>query len=92
MTDVLGPCPVCRYAGTHVTVGESQRRTLCGRAACTFMCSTEHWSLLRRKMTRDEANDLVHGVAMYAAKDEFPNVELEAAWDRCRDAITGETP
>jgi hypothetical protein len=69
MTDVLGPCPVCGNTDKKKPVmdnGDSDHwhsaravSTLGGdvmQCVCGFACTEDHWSLLRRKMTREEAD------------------------------------
>jgi hypothetical protein len=72
----------------------------CG--VCGFVCSVEHWSLLRRKMTREEADRLLGGFRMAQTDWErgvltrrSEDIEAgHASWDayaaRVVAALTGE--
>lgn len=103
MTDVLGPCPVCGNTDKKKPVmdnGDSDHwhsaravSTLGGdvmQCVCGFACTEDHWSLLRRKMTREEAETLLapfHGSPDMGATDEQPTT---AQWAALKSALTGE--
>lgn len=86
MSDVLGSCPVRGETGAYTQFGV----TCCSVISCDYACNTEHWSLLRRKMTREEAETLLapfHGSPDMGATDEQPTT---AQWAALKSALTGE--
>ena len=91
MSDVLGSCPVCGHpGGPEIVHRHYQPRAECANGMCLFECTIEHWSLLRRKMTREEAETLLapfHGSPDMGATDEQPTT---AQWAALKSALTGE--
>lgn len=57
MSDTLGPCPVCGAHGAPSPDDES--RISCVQDGCDFVCARKYWSLLRRKMTREEGAAII---------------------------------
>ena len=88
----LGPCPVCDdvlvaevTAPAHL-VGFAG----CTRTGCGYIATVEHWNLLRRKMTAEEARTVLGAVVDAALANDGMGNKFEVAWESGIAAITGE--
>lgn len=101
MTDVLGPCPVCGCTDSPLPNGHDDT-VWCVGVTCRFECTREHWSLLRRKMTREEGAAIIFdlGTLVQCAFDAGSSSKFGSAKSLFKDsgelkarvfaALTGE--
>ena len=74
MTATLGPCPVCGAHGAPSPDDES--RISCVQDGCDFVCARKYWSLMRRKMTREEAEKMREDV--WWARRDMENAAIKS--------------
>ena len=96
MTDAIGPCPNCGVDG--VEDPDDCRVFMCN--ACGCKVTVEHWSLLCRKMTRDEFEDVSwdlgslvrDAVGAGETRGSMKPIDRDenALRERLRAALTGE--
>ena len=89
MTSPLGPCPSCGTKEVPERYG-SWAQVACVAQDCGLVISTDHWNLLRRKMTAEEARTVLGAVIDAALANDGMGNEFEVAWKSGIAALTGE--